>query len=65
MTDDTTGREPAEGRHAGPQAGPVDAPVARGRGAETPVFLLGGLTFAIGAVVAVLAVGLLLVWWLA
>jgi hypothetical protein len=39
--------------------------LARGRAARMPFVLLGGLALAIWTVVAIVAVALLLLWWLA
>ena len=63
MTDRTThaaeGTPPAEGTTG------LETEVARGRRSETPFLLVGGTAVVLGAVVAVLAGALLLVWWLA
>ena len=61
MTDRTThpaGETPAE-RTTG-----LETEVARGRRSETPFLLVGGTAVVLGAIVAVLAGALLLVWWL-
>jgi hypothetical protein len=43
---------------------PLDEKVARGRSGATPFLALGGVAFTIWAVVAVVAGGVLLLWWL-
>ncbi|HEU0057107.1 MAG TPA: hypothetical protein VFQ08_07600 [Gaiella sp.] len=43
----------------------LETELARGRRSETPFLLVGGTAVVLGAVVAVLAGALLLVWWLA
>jgi hypothetical protein len=45
-------------------AGPTEEEVARGRAAGTPFVLLGGVALVIWTVVGIVAVALLLVWWL-
>ena len=63
MTDRTT--------HPAGEISPADATtgleteLARGRRSETPFLLVGSTAVVLGAVVAVLAGALLLVWWLA
>jgi hypothetical protein len=63
MTDRTTdaveGTPPVQGTTG------LEAQVARGRRSETPFLLVGSTAVVLGAVVAVLAAALLLVWWLA
>jgi hypothetical protein len=49
--------------HSAP-AGPTEDAVARGRDPRTPFMLLGGVALAAWASVAVVAVVVLLVWWL-
>jgi hypothetical protein len=62
MTDRTT--------HPAGEISPADATtgleteLARGRRGETPFLLVGSTLVVLGAVVAVLAGALLLVWWL-
>ena len=62
MTDRTTHPageiQPAEGTTG------LELELARGRRGETPFLLLGSTMVVVGAVVAVLAGALLLVWWL-
>jgi len=43
---------------------PLEEKVARGRSAATPVLVIGSLAATIWALVAVLACGALLLWWL-
>jgi hypothetical protein len=43
----------------------LETELARGRRSETPFLLVGSTAVVLGAVVAVLAAALLLVWWLA
>jgi len=43
----------------------LETELARGRRSETPFLLVGSTAVVLGAVVAVLAGALLLVWWLA
>ena len=63
MTDQRTppveGTPPAEGTTG------LETQLARGRRSETPFLLVGSTAVVLGAVVAVLAGALLLVWWLA
>ena len=63
MTDRTTqpGAETPPAEH---KTG-LETQLARGRRSETPFLLVGGAAVVLGAVVAVLAGALLLVWWLA
>jgi hypothetical protein len=42
----------------------LETELGRGRRADTPFLLVGGTAVVVGAVVAVLAGALLLVWWL-
>jgi hypothetical protein len=69
MTDDETTSQHATGTADRPEpsdpAGPAERAVVTGRPAGAPFLLLGGVALAIWAVVAVLAVGLLVLWWLA
>lgn len=63
MTDRTThaaedGTPPAE------HATGLETQLARGRRSETPFLLVGGTAVVLGALVAVLAGALLLIWWL-
>ncbi len=62
MTDRTT--HPA--RETPPADGTIgfETELARGRRGETPFLLVGSTMVGLGAVVAVLAGALLLVWWL-
>ena len=48
-----------------PPASPTEEELTRGREAETPFFLLGGLMVTIWTIVGLVALGLLLLWWLA
>jgi len=62
MTDRTThpaGETPSADRTTG-----LETELARGRRSETPFLLVGSTMVVIGAVVAVLAGVLLVVWWL-
>ena len=62
MTDRTThpaGETPSADRTTG-----FETELARGRRGETPFLLVGSTKVVLGAVVAVLAAALLLVWWL-
>ncbi len=62
MTDRTThpaGETPPAERTTG-----LEEELVRGRRSETPFLLVGGTAVVLGAVVAVLAGALLLVWWL-
>lgn len=43
---------------------PLEEKAARGRSAATPVLVIGSLAATIWALVAVLASGALLLWWL-
>ena len=45
-------------------AGPTEEALVQGRSPGTPFVLLGGVALAIWSVVAVVAAGLLLLWWL-
>jgi hypothetical protein len=45
-------------------SGSTEEVVARGRAARTPFVLLGSVAVTIWAVVAVVALGLLTIWWL-
>lgn len=54
-----TSPEPSE------PAGPTEEAVTQGRAAGTPFVLLGSVALAIWTVVGLVAVALLLVWWLA
>lgn len=62
MTDPTTHPagdiSPADGTTG------LETELARGRRSETPFLLVGSTMVVLGAVVAVLAGALLLVWWL-
>ena len=63
MTDRNThpaGESPSADRTTG-----LETELARGRRGETPFLLVGSTAVVLGAVVAVLAGALLLVWWLA
>lgn len=69
MADNTT-REQGERIEARPvepasPAGPLEEEVVRGREAGTPFVLLGGVMATVWAVVALVALGLLALWWLA
>lgn len=46
-------------------AGPTEEVVTRGRVPETPFYVLGGLMTTIWTIVGLIALGLLLLWWLA
>jgi len=62
MTDRTThpaGETPSADRTPG-----LETELARGRRGETPFLLVGSTMVVLGAVLAVLAAALLLVWWL-
>jgi disulfide bond formation protein DsbB len=69
MTDDTHSgkieRRDAPSPPRSTPAGSTEEVLARGRAARTPFVLLGGMALAIWAVVAVVAVAVLLLWWLA
>ncbi len=43
---------------------PAEESVARGRASTTPFVLLGGMALVIWSIVALVAGGLLLLWWL-
>jgi hypothetical protein len=45
-------------------AGPTEEALSQGRSPGTPFVLLGGVALVIWAVVALVAGGLLLLWWL-
>ena len=62
----TTGHE-TEDRSVGPdgRAGQLETSVARGRGAGGLAGLLGSVAFLVWGAFAVLAVLVLLIWWLA
>ncbi len=62
MTDRTT--HPARETPPADGATRAETKLARGRGGETPLLLVGSTMVVLGAVVAVLAAALLLVWWL-
>ena len=62
MTDRTT--HPAEGTPPAEGTTGLETELARGRRGETPFHLVGSTMVVLGAVVAVLAGALLLVWWL-
>lgn len=47
-----------------PPAGTTEEELVRGRRAETPFVVLGGVAVTIWLVVALVAAGLLLIWWL-
>lgn len=63
----TTTRHGTEGRSDGPdgRAGQLETSVARGRGAGGMAGLLGSVAFLVWGAFVVLAVLLLLIWWLA
>jgi hypothetical protein len=63
MTDRTT--QPAGETPPAEHTTGLETQLARGRRSETPLLLVGGTAVVLGAVVAVLAGALLLVWWLA
>jgi hypothetical protein len=65
MTDDTHSGKIERRDAPSPPAGSTEEVLARGRAARTPFVLLGGMALAIWAVVAVVAVAVLLLWWLA
>lgn len=69
MADNTTAeeRERTDGAPVEPAspAGPVEEELVRGRKAETPFVLLGGVMVTVWTVVGLVALGLLLLWWLA
>ena len=64
---DETRKDRTQGRYGGPhaRAGQLETSVARGRGARMPFALLGSVAFLVWGVLAVLAVLVLLIWWLA
>ena len=64
MAGQTTTRQRTEGR-ADSDAGPLETSVARGRGAGGMLGLLGSVAFLVWGAFAVLAVLVLLIWWLA
>jgi len=63
MTDPTT--HPAGETPPAEDTTGLETELARGHRSETPFLLVGGTAVVLGAVVAVLAGALLLVWWLA
>jgi hypothetical protein len=65
MAEQTTTRHQTEGRPDGSGAGQLETSVARGRGAGGLVGLLGSVAFLVWGAFAVLAVVVLLIWWLA
>jgi hypothetical protein len=67
MAERTTTRHETEGRSDGPNgpAGQVETTVARGRGVAGMAGLLGSVAFLVWGAFLVLAVLLLLIWWLA
>ena len=62
MTDRTT--HPAGESPSADRTTELETGIARGRRGETPFLLVGSTMVVLGAVVAVLAAALLLVWWL-
>ena len=56
-------RRADRGDRADAGTGQLEASVARGRDARTPFALLGSVAFLVWGAVAVLAVLLLLIWW--
>jgi hypothetical protein len=64
MAGQTTTRERTEGK-SDSGAGQLGTFVARGRGAGGMLGLLGGVAFLVWGAFAVLAVLVLLIWWLA
>lgn len=64
---DETRKDRTPGRYDGPdgRVEQLEATVARGRGTGMPFALLGGVAFLVWGVLAVLAVLVLLIWWLA
>ena len=64
MAGQTTTRQPTEGK-AARDAGQLETSVARGRGAGGMAGLLGSVAFLVWGVSLVLAVLVLLIWWLA
>ena len=67
MGDDTPARQNAENADppTGGSAGPTERAVVTGRRSETPFVLVGGVALVIWAVAAIVAAGVLLLWWLA
>jgi hypothetical protein len=67
MAEQTTTRHRTEGRTDGSDggAGQLERSVVRGRGAGGMLGLLGSVAFLVWGAFAVLAVLLLLIWWLA
>lgn len=63
MTDRTT--HPADETPRADGTAGLETELARGRRAGTPFLLVGSTAVVLGAVIAVLAAALLLVWWLA
>jgi hypothetical protein len=66
MAGEATNERTTDG-YAGPDAGggQLETSVARGRGAGTPVALLGSVASLVWGALAVLAAVVLLIWWLA
>lgn len=62
MTDRTT--DPVQETPGAEGTTGLETELARGRRGETPFLLVGSTMVVLGAVVAVLAGALLLVWWL-
>ena len=62
MTDRTT--HPAGETPSADRTTELETELARGRRGETPFLLVGSTMVVLGAVLAVLAAALLLVWWL-
>jgi hypothetical protein len=64
---DETGKHRTQGSYGRPEgrAEQLETTVARGRGAGMPFALLGSVAFLVWGVLAILAVLVLLIWWLA
>ena len=67
MGDDTPATHEAESADPPPgdSAGQTERAVVTGRRSETPFVLVGGVALVIWAVAALVAAGVLLLWWLA
>ncbi|MBA2295131.1 MAG: hypothetical protein H0W16_08350 [Actinobacteria bacterium] len=62
--DRTAGTPDEPPRRTPAMSEPAEESVARGRASTTPFVLLGGMALVIWSIVALVAGGLLLLWWL-